>query len=137
MRDFRKLIAWQKAHALAAAVHAAAEQGEAGVAPGLRLQLLRAASSVPASLVEGCTERSETEFARYVELAIDSIREVQNQLILAGDVGGIHADAAAILRRDADEVARILTGLARATRQRLAGRGGRARLADGKASTEG
>jgi four helix bundle protein len=137
MRDFRKLIAWQKAHALAVAVHRAVEQVAPGVAPGLRLQLLHAATSVPSNLAEGCGRRSETEFARYIDLAIDSIREVENHLILAGDLGCIPSDAAAILTRDADEVARILTGLARAIRQRITSREGRARLLDWKASTDG
>jgi four helix bundle protein len=52
MRDFRKLIAWQKAHRLAVDVRAAAEELRSKASPGVRSQLLRAASSSPSNLAE-------------------------------------------------------------------------------------
>ncbi len=118
MRDFRKLIAWQKAHALAVAVYAAADELHSSVAPGLRAQLLRCASSVPANLAEGCGKRTESEFARYVDIALGSARELQNHLIFARDLGCLDTVVADRLDSESDEVRRILFALGRAVRRR-------------------
>jgi len=118
MRDFRKLIGWQKAHLLAVAVHRAGEEVRAGTAPGLRAQLLRAASSISANLAEGSGKRSEGEFVRYIDIALGSARELENHLTLARDVGCLHPDVADRLLSDTDEVGRILFSLARVVRAR-------------------
>ena len=121
MRDFRKLIAWQKAHALALAVHAAAKLLVPTSAPGLRSQLLRAASSVPANLAEGCGKHGETEFARYIDIALGSAREMENHLILARDLESLDIEAANRLLEDVDEVRRILYALGKVVRARASG----------------
>jgi four helix bundle protein len=118
VRDFRKLIAWQKGHALALAVHGAARAFDPGRAPGLRSQLLRASSSVPANLAEGCGKRSETEFARYIDIALGSARELENHLILARDLESLDSGVANRLLEDADEVRRILYALGKVVRAR-------------------
>jgi four helix bundle protein len=118
MRDFRKLIGWRKAHLLAVAVHTAAEKMRSGTAPGLRGQLLRAASAISANLAEGSGKRSEGEFARYIDIALGSARELENHLTLARDLGCVHADVADRLLSDAEEVGRILFSLARSVRAR-------------------
>ena len=58
MGDFKKLIAWQKAHAFEIAVHRAFRGRKLNVAPGFRAQILRAVSSIPDNLAEGCGMRS-------------------------------------------------------------------------------
>jgi four helix bundle protein len=118
MRNFRKLIGWQKAHLLTVAVHQAATKMRSGTAPGLRSQLLRAASSIPANIAEGSGKRSEGEFARYVDIAIGSTRELENHLTLARDLNCIQAELADQLLRDANEVGRILFSLVRAVQTR-------------------
>ena len=118
VRDFHKLIAWQKGHALALAVHAATKLLVPSGSPGLRSQLLRAATSVPANLAEGCGKRSESEFARYIDIALGSARELEYHLILARDLESLDTGAANRLLEDADEVRRILYALGRVVRAR-------------------
>ena len=81
MGDFRRLIAWQKAQALMLSVHAAFRGRSVRNAPGLRSQLLRAVSSIPDNLAEGCGKRSRRELARFAEIAYASGKEVMNQLL--------------------------------------------------------
>ena len=119
MRDFRKLIAWQKAHTLAVSVHRVASDAEFRSAPGLRSQLLRAVDSVPANIAEGAGKPSESEFARYLDIALGSAREVDNHLMLAAALGCIDDRAGAKALADADEVKRILYSLGRAVRRRM------------------
>lgn len=118
MRDFRKLIGWQKAHSLAVAVHELAGDMRSRMAPGLRAQLLRAGASVPANVAEGCGKRSEGEFARYVDIALGSARELENHLLLARDLRALDPLEVDRLIRDVDEVRRILFSLGRAVRKR-------------------
>ena len=118
MRDFKKLIAWQKAHRVSLAINIAANESQLGAAPGLRSQLLRSASAVPANISEGSGARTEAEFARYLDIALKSAREVENHLIHARDLKCIEMTLADHLLADLDEVKRIVFSLARSVRKR-------------------
>ena len=118
MRDFKKLIAWQKSHRLSLAIHAVASPSQLRISPGLRSQLLRSAAAVPANISEGSGARTEAEFARYLDIALKSAREVENHLINARDLNCIEVVRCDRLTADLDEVRRILYSLARAVRRR-------------------
>ena len=113
MGDFRKLIAWQKAHALMIAVHAAFSGRIAHTAPGLRAQILRAVKSIPDNLAEGCAKRSRRELARFGDMAYGSAKEVMNQLIQARDLGILSRSQFEDLATRCDEVCRLCFALSR------------------------
>ena len=87
MGDFKRLVAWQKAHAYMIAVRAAFNGRRTGAAPGLRAQVLRAVSSIPDNLAEGCGKRSRRALASYADNAYSSAKEVENDLIKSRDLG--------------------------------------------------
>ena len=116
MRDFKKLIAWQKSHRLSLAIHAVASQSQLRISPGLRSQLLRSAAAVPANISEGSGARTEAEFARYLDIALKSAREVENHLINARDLNCIAVVRCDRLTAGIDEVRRILYSLAGRTK---------------------
>lgn len=111
MGDFRKLVAWQKSHALAIAVHNAFKGRRTTAAPGFRGQLLRAVNSIPDNLAEGCGRRSRRALASYAETSYSSAKEVQNDLIKARDLGILPTNICKDLLRQADEVAGLCFGL--------------------------
>ena len=113
MGDFTKLIAWQKAHAFALAVHEAFRSLNTNGAPGLRSQILRAASSIPYNLAEGCAKRSRLELARYADDAYGSGKEVMNDLMKARDLRILPRDVYDRLGPQCDEVCRLCFGLSR------------------------
>ena len=113
MGDFRKLVAWQKSHAYALAVHAAFKGRRANASPGLRAQILRAVNSIGDNLAEGCAKRSRRELARYADDAYASAKEVENDLIKARDLGILGRVTSEDLARQGDEVSRLCFGLAR------------------------
>jgi four helix bundle protein len=117
-RDFRKLIAWQKAHRLALDTHRAIDRARALAPTHARNQLQRAIASIPANIAEGCGKRSEHEFARYIDIALGSAKECENHLIFAHEMQWM--DDAIFERLDAQltEVRRILLALGRAVRLR-------------------
>jgi four helix bundle protein len=89
MSDFKKLRVWRKAHALLINVNrVAATIRPARFAP-LRNQMVRAAMSIPANIVEGREQLTDREFARFLGYAIASASELEQHLIAAKDVEAI------------------------------------------------
>ena len=113
MGDFKKLIAWQKAHAFAIAVHKAFSNRRVNISPGLRAQILTAVNSIPDNLAEGCAKRSRRALASFAEHAYASAKEVENQLIKARDLEILDAPVFESLMEQCDEVTRLCFGLTR------------------------
>jgi four helix bundle protein len=118
MRDPSKLIVWHRALDYSVAVSAAIPLSASRKAPGLRRQVIRAACAISEAISEGCGKRTEREFARYLDIACGSATEVQGQLALALRHGIIDRRQAARLWREAGEIRRMLTALARKVRER-------------------
>lgn len=118
MRDFKKIIAWQKAHALSQATHDLAAHSQLSLSPGLRAQLLEAVKSVAANIAEGSGARTDAEFSRYLDIALKSASETENHLLEAaalGCMGRIEGDR---LVAQLDEVKAVLFSFARSVRRR-------------------
>jgi four helix bundle protein len=122
MGDFKKLIAWQKAHAYVLAVHAAYKGTNTRAAPGMRGQILRAVNSISATLAEGCAKRSRADLARFADMAYASAKEVENHLITSRDLGILSSNLTADLLRQGDEVSRLCFALARPARDSTSAR---------------
>ena len=92
MRDFKRIKAWQRAHALGITVHRlTAGFSRAGHAH-LRSQLTRAADSIAANIVEGCGAATRKELARYLDVSIKSANETEYHLLAARDHNLISPD---------------------------------------------
>ena len=109
--DFKKLLVWQKAHALALHTHRVATRIRRSHEVALRAQLVRAAMSMPANIVEGRRQDSEKEFARFLRIALNSGCELEYHLIVARDIGEISESDCDALLREASEVRKMLHGL--------------------------
>jgi four helix bundle protein len=109
--DFKKLLVWQKAHALALHTHRVATRIRRSQNVALRAQLVRAAMSVPANIVEGRRQQSEKEFARFLRIALNSGWELEYHLVVARDIGEVSETDADALLRELIEVRKMLYGL--------------------------
>jgi four helix bundle protein len=112
MRDHRKLAAFVKARELALRVYKATSAFPREEQFGLTAQIRRAAVSVPSNLVEGCARRGERDYARFVDMALGSARELEFQLDLAQELGFLRDNGELIGL--SHEVARLVAGLANA-----------------------
>ena len=109
--DFKKLRVWRKAHALALnADRIAAEIRRADHKP-LRVQMNRAAMSIPTNIVEGRGKRSDRDFARFLGYALGSATELEYHIIVARDVGAIADEDATSLLSHVVEIKKMLRGL--------------------------
>jgi four helix bundle protein len=109
--DFKKLHVWQKAHALALHTHRVATGIRRSHDVSLRGQLIRAAMSIPANIVEGRRQDSEREFARFLRIALNSGCELEYHLIVARDIHAMSESDSEILLRQVIEVRRMIHGL--------------------------
>ena len=111
MGDFKRLLVWQKAHALAVKVHRVASRIRGSQNASLRSQLVRAAQSIPANIVEGCGQKSARDFARFVRYSINSAWEVEHHLITGRDTRAMPEKACISLSAEVIEVRKMLYGL--------------------------
>jgi len=111
MGNFRKLRVWRHAHALMISVNRVAKTIRGSQYAALRSQIMRAAMSIPANIVEGRAQSSEREFVRFLRYAIASARELEYHLIAAHDIEAISAADFELLCAELIEVRRMLYGL--------------------------
>jgi four helix bundle protein len=86
IKSFTDLYAWQKGHELAKQVYKNTYDFPAEEKFGLVSQIRRSALSVTSNIAEGFSRSSAKEKARYYEISLGSIYELQNQILLARDL---------------------------------------------------
>ena len=80
---------WQRGHELVLAVYQVSARFPADERFGVTSQIRRAAVSIPTNIAEGSGRGGDTEFARYLQIALGSASEVEYLLILAKDLSYI------------------------------------------------
>lgn len=113
MTDFKKLKVWQKAHAMTLDVHRIAGQMRGTKFATLRSQMTRAAMSVPTNIVEGCSQQSAREYARFVRIALNSTTELEYHLLAARDLATLRDSDSLTLTAQVIEIRKMLYGLLR------------------------
>jgi four helix bundle protein len=86
MQDFKHIRAWQRAHALAIAIHKQTRHFSRMGHSHLRSQLTRAADSIASNIVEGCGAATNKEFARFLDMSIKSDNELEYHLLESRDL---------------------------------------------------
>jgi four helix bundle protein len=92
MRDFQRIKAWQRAHALSVALHKRTKRFPRAGYARLSAQLTGAVDSIKDTIAEGCGAATNKEFARFLDIAIKSANEAEGHLLSARDLGLISAD---------------------------------------------
>ena len=117
MRDPHKLSAFQLADQLAVAVYEHTARMPPDERFGLTMQIRRAAVSIPSNIVEGCSRNSESDYLRFLDMALGSACELEYQLSLALRLGLLRDDQHRAVADLAAQTAKTLTGLIRALRK--------------------
>jgi four helix bundle protein len=86
MQDFKKLLAWQKAHSAVLRTYAVSANVPTSEQFGLTSQMRRAAISIPANVAEGCCRGGKRSFAQFLRIALGSAGELEYYVILASDL---------------------------------------------------
>ena len=119
MRDYTKIVAWQKADDLTVAIYEVTKGFPKDEAYALTSQLRRAAYSVPANITEGASRSSQKDYLHFLYIARGSLHEAHYFLHLAHRLSYLDGKARARLLEQAEEVSRTLTGLIRAVEKEV------------------
>lgn len=114
MRDYTKIDAWRLADDLTVAVYERTRAFPREELYGLTSQLRRAASSVPANIVEGSARDTKRDYLHFLYIARASLSETQYFLHLSCRLGYLDPHAAAALQADTKQVFACLHGLTKA-----------------------
>lgn len=90
MRDFKKYDIWKLSHELTLAIYKISNEFPKEENFNIISQLRRAAVSIPTNISEGCGRESDTEFNRFLTIALGSASETEYLILLSKDLGYIN-----------------------------------------------
>lgn len=111
MRDFRKLLVWEKSHELTLEVYHVLKAFPKEELFGLVDQMKRSASSIPTNIVEGAGRKTDKDFARFLSISYGSTNELEYQVILSVDLGFLERQKGEELIGKIQEIRKMLYGL--------------------------
>lgn len=82
-KGYRRLVVWQRAHELVSSLFSLTN--DMRLAPWLQSQIMRAAMSVPANIVEGNARGSARDYVRFLDMAFASLSELDYFLYFLRD----------------------------------------------------
>lgn len=112
MKDYRELVAWQKAMDLVEHTYHISRELPPDERFGLVSQIRRATVSTPSNIAEGHA-RPTADFVRFLNIARGSLSEVETQLEIAVRLKFIEPATAKPITDLTIEVGRIINGLIR------------------------
>ena len=82
MRDFRRLLVWQRSIDLAILIHGLVHRLPHQDRFVLGHQPYKAGLSIPNNIAEGCAKRSAKDYVRFLEISLGSALEVQSICVI-------------------------------------------------------
>lgn len=107
-KGYKRLIAWQKADALAFQIYLATKNFPPEEIYGITSQLRRAALSIPTNVVEGFARRNPKELKQFLSVSLSSLAEVEYLLDFAHRLRYIATDRYKELETNRDELGKVL-----------------------------
>jgi len=113
--DFTDLTVWQKAHQLVLAIYGITNKFPLYEKLGLASQMQRAAVSITSNIAEGFARRSKKEKLQFYYIALSSLSELRNQILISKDLDYINIQTFNLLDNQLIEVRKILSGLVKSS----------------------
>ena len=111
IKSFTDLIAWQKGHQLVVSVYKATDKFPKKELFILTSQILRCTISITSNIAEGFSRQGLKEKIQFYYIALGSVTELQNQLLVARDVSYLSKEEFAKLAEQTVEVHKLINGL--------------------------
>jgi four helix bundle protein len=116
IKTFTDLNTWQEAHKLVLAVYKLTREFPDEEKFGLTNQIRRAVVSISSNIAEGFSRDSYLDKKHFYVMAHGSLTEVQNQLLIAKDVGYISLEDFKQTSNQSVVVHKLLSGLIKSTK---------------------
>ncbi len=111
IKKFTDLIAWQKGHRLVISVYQVTSLFPRSETYALTDQMRRCVVSVTSNIAEGFNRQSSKEKVQFYYMALGSLTELQNQLLVAKDVNYLAEKEFSKLANETVEVSKLINGL--------------------------
>lgn len=111
MRDFKKLLVWQKGMEIVEEINKASYDFPSEEKYGLRTEVIRNAMSISSSIAEGSVKWNEKEHKQYIEIALGSSFELETQILVVQRLGWLKEEAIQKLLVMITEEQRMLASL--------------------------
>lgn len=111
IKSFRDLVAWQEGHKLVLMIYKETENFPKKEMFGLIDQMKRAAVSITSNIAEGFSRNSNKEKYQFYNISCGSTTELQNQLLIARDVGYLSQEEFGKIADQTVRVLKLLNGL--------------------------
>ncbi|KKT86705.1 MAG: S23 ribosomal protein [Microgenomates group bacterium GW2011_GWA1_Microgenomates_45_10] len=111
IKSFTDLVAWQESHKLVLMVYKISDKFPSKENFGLTSQIKRAAVSVSSNIAEGFSRNSNADKAHFYTMAMGSLTELQNQILVARDVNYISQKEFLDLANQSVIVSKLINGL--------------------------
>lgn len=116
IRTFTDLDAWKEGHRLVVIIYRLTKHFPQDEQFGLTSQIRRAVISITSNVAEGFSRGSYKDKIRFYEMALGSLTEVQNQLLVARDVAYLTDDVFQELAKKTVLVHKLINGLIKRSR---------------------
>lgn len=120
--SFTQLKAWQEGHQLVLRIYEIAKAFPQEERYALGDQMRRAAVSITSNIAEGFSRQSKKEKVQFYAVANGSATEIQNQLLIARDVGYLSQEDFQEVADQTVTVRKLLNGLMTSIRNSVDGR---------------
>jgi len=111
IRRFTDLNTWKEGHKLVLSIYKVTSEFPSRENFSLIDQMRRAAVSITSNIAEGFSRYGNKEKIRFYYMALGSLTELQNQIIVANDVGYLKNDLKVNIEEKSIIVHKLITGL--------------------------
>lgn len=119
IKSFTDLVVWQEAHKLVVDIYKITLDFPKTEIFGLTSQIRRASLSVSSNIAEGFSRSTYKEKVQFYHISQGSLTEVQNQLLLARDVGYLENKDFSRIAEDTISVHKLLTGIIKKSQEKM------------------
>jgi four helix bundle protein len=120
IQSYQDLKVWQAGMDIVVEVYRMTRRFPREEVYGLSAQLRRAAVSLPSNIAEGHARQSTREYLHYTSIALGSLAELETQVLAAIRLDYLDASDAESLLTLADSEGKMLRGLQKSLRNKLA-----------------
>ena len=118
IQKFTQLTAWKESHKLVLLTYQTTNRFPAKEKFVLVPQMNRCVISISSNIAEGFTRQGNKEKIQFYYMAKASLTELENQLIIANDLGYVSKDNFQLLTKQFELVGKLITGLIRSIKSR-------------------
>ena len=111
IRSFTDLNAWKEGHKLVLIIYKTTRLFPSDEKFGLCSQIQRAAVSITSNIAEGFSRNSSKEKVQFYYTSLGSLTEIQNQLLIARDLGYINQQLFNDIALQTVVVSKLINGL--------------------------